>query len=101
MDDKSFFKNYLPALKQALSEDHIVKDYFIKDPSWFYPEELMKDLELYEDSHYEEYPLLEKAAYYFHAVSHNFPSFDGIEISNYRKLIVDEMKRLEKIFLTD
>lgn len=101
MDDNIFFKYYIPALKEALLHTYENADFSAKDPSWYYPKNMTNVLMLFEDSHYEEYPILEKVAYYFHAIEHNFPSFEGIDINDYKQMILDEMEGLEKEFLIE
>jgi len=98
MNDEIFFKYYIPAFKKALVEASQAEDFFCTAPNWYYPKNLMRDLMLFEDSHYDEYPILEKVAYYFHAVEHNFPSFEGIDIDDYKQMILDEIGQLEKEF---
>lgn len=103
MDDKSFFTYYLPALKQALSEEEIDYGFLVKNPSWFYPKDsgLDKELMKYEDSHYLEYPLLEIVAYYFDSKSHNFPDVGDMNISTCLEKIIREMNLIAKQFKID
>lgn len=101
MNDKYFFLYYISALKEALLHAHETPDFSAKDPSWYYPESISKDLMLYEDSHYDEFPILEKVPYYFDAVSHNFPSIEGVDIKDYRQSIIEEMEQLEKRYLSN
>lgn len=103
MDDKLFFTYYLPALKQALSEDEIDYVFLVKSPSWFYPKEtnLYRELIKYEDSNYVEYPILEMVAYYFDSKSHNFPDVGKIDIRTCRERIITEMNILATKFGID
>ncbi|NDV66563.1 hypothetical protein [Bacteroides sp. 224] len=89
-----FFSYYLLALKEALSQDEVNYGFFTKSPSWFYPKELYVALERYEESHYDEFPLLEKVACYFDAKSHNFPTIESVEINIYRDSLIEEAKEI-------
>lgn len=95
MDDKTFFKYYIPALKKALSEDHINYGFMIKGPDWWYPDELSEDMEKFEESHYKEYPLLENVAYYFDAKGHGFSEMFYLTIEDYKNKILRELSKLE------
>jgi|GEM_PF-1422272 len=98
MDNKIFFKYYIPALKKALVEDHINYGSMIKGPDWWYPKELYEDMEIFEESHYEEYPLLEHAAYYFDAKGHGFSEMFYLSIDDYRKKVLRELSEIEEEF---
>lgn len=91
MNDKIFFSYYIPALERAFEEDNVNYGFLVKQPSWFYPDSLRFDLEVYEDSHYLEYPILEKVAYYFDAKSHGFDMIDNTSIDDYKKNLMLEM----------
>ena len=98
MDDRTFFSYYIPALEKAFSEDHINYGFFVKGQDSFYPEEVMHELEEFVDSHYDEYPVLEHAAYYFDALSHYESNVRGIEINQYKKQIQDDIEKIRKKF---
>lgn len=51
-------------------------------------------LERYEESHYEEFPLLEKVGYYFDAKSHNLSTVESVEINTYRDSLIEEAKEI-------
>lgn len=101
MDDKLFFSYYLPALKQALSEDEVDYGFLVKDPSWFYPIELTEILDTYEDKIYKTYRLLDNVYGYFDSKSHNFPDVGKMDISTCREKIIEEMNVLAKKFGID
>lgn len=100
MNNEIFFKYYLPSLKKALSEDHINYGFHVKDPSWFYPKDkiLNKEITDFEDSHYQEFPILEIVAYYFDSKSHHFPDVGKMNIDECRKYIIKEMNLLAQIY---
>lgn len=94
MTNKLFFSYYLVALKEALSQDEINYGFLVRPPSWFYPPKMYNALERYEESHYNEFPLLEKVAYYFDAKSHNFSTVESVEINIYRNSLIEEAKEI-------
>lgn len=98
MDDKTFFSYYIPALKKALSEDHINYGFLVKSPDWFYSEEISDIIDDYEDTIYKKYPILDIVYAYFDSLSHNFPDVGNMSIEECREYIVREMDKLSKKF---
>lgn len=94
MTNKLFFSYYLSALKEALSRDGVNDGFLVKSPCWFYPKEWYAALERYEESHYNDFPVLEKVAYYFDAKSHHSLTIDGVEIDSYRSSLIEEIKEI-------
>jgi hypothetical protein len=94
MKNQLFFSYYFIALREALEQDNVNNGFLVKSPNWFYPKELYQILEEYEESHYDEFPLLEKVSYYFDAKSHGFSNIGGVNIVSYRQYIIKETKEL-------
>lgn len=101
MDDKLFFTYYLPALKQALLEDHIIHNYPMKEPSDFYPIEVSLALSNYEDIIYNKYPLLDIVEGYFDYENMYNPDYGEKEIERCRNKILTEMNVIANKFKID
>ena len=100
MDDRTFFSYYIPALEKAFSEENMDKDdsFDILSPNWFYPEKLWYELDEYENSHYDEYPVLEHVAYYFDAYTHGFPAIFDMSFEEYKEHILKDIEIIKKKF---
>jgi hypothetical protein len=95
MDDKTFFRYYIPALEKALSEDDINGGYG-KGPDWYYPQdnEIYRAMDNFEDANLDKFPILDMVEGYFDSRSHNFPDVGNISVDECRDRIVEEMKKL-------
>lgn len=102
MNDKDFFKNYIPALKKALSEDNKVVDYHILTPDWFINnKELSMEMDLFEEENYDKYiQLFERVAGYFDAKSHGFQYVlkDGYSIEQCKLDILDILDKYSVMY---
>ncbi|MBP2615675.1 hypothetical protein [Chryseobacterium jejuense] len=94
MKTQDFYKIYLPAIEKALQNDEVNEGFYVKSPEDYIDpesiEEVIRYLEEKEDA------FLEKVAYYFDAKSHNFPSIQGVEITIYKKQLVEWILKLKK-----
>lgn len=100
MDDKAFFSYYIPALEKAFSDENMdtEESFNIVSPNWFYPKEVWDELDLFENSHYDEYPVLEHVWYYFDAVSHGSPIIFDMKVEDYKDQIQEDIKIIRKKF---
>ena len=98
MTSKLFFSYYLIALKEALSQDNVNSGFLVKSPNWFYPKDMYDVLAEFEESHYDEFPFIEKVAYYFDAKSHRFSNVRGVDINSYRNMLIETAKDISLKF---
>ena len=79
MDDVEFYKNYLPALKKALSNEDNCEQFNVKGPEFYLDlsDEKIIELENYLDQTIGKNQFLDNVAYYFDAKSHGFNEIDG------------------------
>ena len=88
MNDKDFFRSYLPALEKALANDADDHGGFsVWGPDWYVEDaDLVKEMDLFEDENFKEHgSLFQSVALYFDAKSHGFPSIDGIPIDQFKE----------------
>lgn len=99
MDDKFFFKHYLPALEASLAfkSDY---DFDVKGPDWFVEnDKIREELDLFEQESYENYKsLFDMVAYYLDARAHNFNEIEGVSLSDYKKKLEEEILLYKKEF---
>ncbi|RNL68612.1 hypothetical protein ED312_23120 [Sinomicrobium pectinilyticum] len=93
MDQKEFYKYYLPALAKALESDNNVSDFYIKGPEAFIEasEHKLREIEICLDTASGSNEFLDSVAYYFDAKSHGFNEIDGEKLCAYKERIKVKM----------
>lgn len=94
-----FYKHYIPALEQALSEENINKSiYKIKDPTQFLAgdRDILREIDLFLDKTSGKNSFLDMVAYYFDAISHNLSSINNRDINDIRILIWKNIYDIKK-----
>lgn len=94
-----FYRYYIPALEQALSEENINKPiYSIKDPTQFLvgDKNILREIDLFLDDNAGKNTFLDMVAYYFDAISHNFLTINNININDIRFLIWENIYDIKK-----
>ncbi len=97
MDDRDFFKNYIPALEIALSFEGNIP-FSVKGPDWFIDDDKLRhELDLFEQSNFDKHEkLFQMVALYFDAWDHNFGEIDGVSIADYKKQLEAEIEVYKK-----
>ena len=101
MSNKDFLKIYIPALELALKNDHKNYGYCVNGPEYFIESNCQMEIDNFIESvtSTEFYTFLNMVGYYFDAISHNFPSIQGIEINDYKEKIIIEKDKLKELYL--
>lgn len=94
MDRREFFSMYLPALEIALENDHINYGFLVMCPDFYVDREVSNQMDRFIEEELLDDHFVNFVAYYFDAMSHNFPDVGKVSIEEGRAYIFEEMKRL-------
>jgi hypothetical protein len=97
-DWRTFFKSYLPALREAIANDHINLGFLVKGPEWYLDEPTRKKAEKLAGMPGVFDHLFSMVDIYFDAKSHGFPNIDDEDVDEYRSKLRDEITRIERQF---
>lgn len=92
-----FFKHYIPALENAIANSAFEGDYFAVGPDHWYPIELCKEMDLFEELNVRNYKILEYSGWYFFALAHNEQEVSGISMISLKN---DILRLIESYKLT-
>lgn len=99
MNATLFFSLYLPALEEAFAHEEVNSSDRALGPDWFIAKEWMRAVDDFEENDRDNRRFLDDVAHYFHALEHSFPSWDGVEISEFKRQLIAEKDRLKAIYL--
>jgi hypothetical protein len=99
MDDKQFFRYYIPALEIAMNFEENIP-FNVKGPDWFVDDnKLRRELDLFEQNNFDRYEqFFQMVALYFDAWDHNFNEIDGVSLSDHKKKLEAEIEIYKKKF---
>lgn len=87
---------YIPALEQALANDHINHGFSVFGPEWYMEKDHSLLTETFIDSELTDDVFIILVEEYFHVMSHNFPEMNGEPIHLIKKRINDGIDRIKK-----
>ena len=88
MENRNFYKTYIPALEKALLNDNINDGFNVWGPDFYLGDDL-EEVESYIERRNGDYvDFIDMVGYYFDAKSHNFPNIQGINIDIYKDNII-------------
>lgn len=92
MNDKEFFKYYIPALEVAMNFEENVP-FNVKGPDWFVEDDKRRhELDLFEQINFDKYEhFFQMVALYFDAWDHNFDEIEGVNLPEYKKRLEAEI----------
>jgi len=96
MELKEFYRIYIPALEIAMNDKEPLGSFSVKGPEYYIDDNLRYDIAMFLDKN-EDY-FLERVAYYFDALDHNFPSIQGKSMEKYAKELKEDIDKIKKEF---
>ena len=96
MDSSTFYKIYLPALKQALEEDHINYGFMVRSPAYFIGQTFGNEIMMLLEQEYANDPFIILVEEYFDAKTHYAPDFKGIPIGEVKAGILEQLRAMEE-----
>ena len=98
MDQKEFYKYYIPGLIKALEMEDIHGEFYVRGPEMFLEisASKKKEIDIYLDYISGKDDFLDNVAYYFDAKSHRFNEINGIKIEIFKKNLEKEILNYKK-----
>jgi len=96
MDNTTFYSIYIPALEEALENDHIDYGFHVKGPDFYIDKKYLIDVDSYIQNSGDNEDFFNRIAYYFDAISHNFPNILGVTLYTYKKNILENIESLKQ-----
>jgi hypothetical protein len=98
MKDKNFYKLYIPALISAFDNENNCEQYNVKGPDFYIkaPKDIKVEIIDYIEKETGKNKFLDSVAYYFDAKSHGFPDIQGVNIHDYKEMILNEITIIRK-----
>lgn len=93
MTNREFYFIYIPALEEAFRNDNINHGFSVFAPDFYIEEKYLREINEYIDNQNSDF--LDRVSYYFDAKSHDFPSISGINIEEYKKDLIRDMKLIK------
>lgn len=93
MNKAEFYKVYLPTLKKALLEE---KDNVLKEPEEYIGNSILANSIMWYIEKEEDDSFLDKVAYYYDTILHEFPNIQGVDVDDYKRDILKGISELEK-----
>jgi hypothetical protein len=93
MEDKLFFKYYLPALELSLACENNLVDFSVNGPDWFIEDDVIRnEIDLFEQNNFEKYhSFFQMIANYLDARAHNFETIDNMNLHQVKEKIANEI----------
>ena len=85
MDNKDFFKIYIPALELALNNDSINYGYYVRGPEYYIKKKYQNQIDSFIENSTEFSIFFDMVGYYFDSISHNFHNIQGVKLNDYKK----------------
>lgn len=100
MNDKDFFRYYIPALEKSISLENN-EDYSVNGPDWFIENnELRDELDAFEIANYNRFKVLfDMVACFLDARAHNFDTIEDISLPEFKQKLELEILAYKKRFL--
>ncbi|RAJ75619.1 hypothetical protein CLV59_109233 [Chitinophaga dinghuensis] len=98
MDNETFYRIYLPALKEALAQDSINHGFFVYPPEYFIDKSVEGEIESFIENELAEDKLIQLVDEYFDAKSHYATEVRGVPIQIIKGRIINEMNVVGKYY---